>query len=108
MIFSLEDLINQEVNKHEDHKVKSWNASKLGSCLTGIYLERLGVKPDVEFDNRTLRVFSAGKIFESWVTELIHDQPGQTVERQVRVEIPELDLTGYADLVVHNDKDYIY
>ena len=111
MLFSLEDLINQKVSEREDHKVKSWNASKLGSCLTGVYLKRLGIKPDVEFDNRTLRVFSSGKIFEDWVIELIDNRPGlifEVFERQVRVEIPEFDLTGYADLVIHNDKDYVY
>jgi hypothetical protein len=108
MIFSIEDLINEEVNKREERKVKSWQASKLGSCLTGVYLERLGEKPDIEFDNRTLRVFKAGKLFEDFVVGLCHNRPGTMVELQVRAELPEYDATGYADMVVSNDKKYVY
>jgi hypothetical protein len=108
MIFSIEDLINEEVRKREDREITSWNASKLGYCLTGVYLERLKVKPDTEFDNRTLRVFRAGKLFEDFVTGLCQNHSGTTVELQVRAELPEYDATGYADMVVSNDKKYMY
>ena len=108
MIFSIEQLINEAVAKREERKITSWQASKLGSCLTGVYLERLGIKPDTEFDNRTLRVFSCGHIFEEWIVDLCKKQPGNTVETQVRAELPEYDATGYADMVVSNDKKYVY
>jgi len=99
MIFSIEDLINKKLNEREERKVTSWQASKLGSCLTGVYLERLGEKPDTEFNNRTLRVFSVGNIFEEWITDLLPSN-GVMVEKQIRCEIPEYDATGYADVVL--------
>lgn len=111
MIFSIEELINKKVTEREERKVTSWQASKLGSCLTGVYLERMGAKPDTEFDNRTLRVFSAGRIFEEWVTNLLENTKNTTTELQVRAVLPEYDLTGYADAVIteHNEgKKYVY
>lgn len=111
MIFSIENLINEEVSKREDRKVKSWNASKLGSCLTGVYLERLGVKPDTEFDNRTLRVFRAGKLFEDFVAGLCGNTKDTNTELQVRAELPDYDATGYADMVItetDTQKKYVY
>ena len=102
-MFSIEDLINKKVSEREEHEITSWTASKLGSCLTGVYLERLGEKPDKEFDNRTLRVFSVGKMFEDWIVGLC-----EGVETQVRCELPEYNATGYADMVVTNDKKYVY
>lgn len=104
MIFSIQDLINKKINEREEKEIKSWHASRLGSCLTGLYLERLGVKPDDEFDNRTLRVFSAGKIFEDWVVGLVENN-GVKIEKQVRIELPQYDLTGYADFVVENENE---
>lgn len=111
MIFSIENLINKKVNEHEKRRVTSWQASKLGSCLTGVYLERLGIKPDREFDNRTLRVFSVGKIFEDWVTSLCENTTDTMTELQIRATLPEYDATGYVDMVVtetNNQRKYIY
>lgn len=96
--FSLQDLINKKVSEREEREVKHWHCSRLGACPTGMYLERTGTKPDEEFDERTLRVFSCGKIFEDWLIDLVKNEC--QLEQQVRIEDTTLDVTGYADAVV--------
>src|SRR3990167_6260333 len=96
--FSIQELINAKVREHEDKEITSWNCSRMVSCLCGVYLQRRGVKPDEEFDDRTLRVFSAGKIFEDWVVGLV-ENAGAKIEKQVRVKDEELGFSGYADFV---------
>ena len=96
--FSIQELINAKVREREEKEITSFHCSKLGSCLTGVYLQRSGVKPDEEFDDRTLRVFSAGKLFEEWIVGLV-EASGATIEKQVRVEDKELNFSGYADFV---------
>ena len=107
--FSIQTIINDKLaTPREERKPTSWNASKLGTCLTGVYLERLGIPPDEEFDARTLRVFSAGKTFEQWIIEMAKT-PDVKFEEQVRIELPEYDVTGYADLVCEiNGEKIIY
>lgn len=96
----IEQLITDALTKERYKKeITSWHPSKLGSCLTGAYLERAGVQADEEFDARTLRVFSAGKHFEEWATGLIKTS-GKNVEEQVRIEWPDYNVTGYADLLM--------
>lgn len=98
--FSIQNILNEQLQREKQKReIKSWHPSKLGSCLTGAYLERLGVPPDEEFDDRTLRVFSVGKHVEDWFVGLI-ERSGAKIEKQVRIEIPEFDVTGYADLVI--------
>ena len=103
--WSLQKVINDTVNfqKEEKREINSWHCSKLGQCLTGVYLERLGIEPDEQFDDRTLRVFSAGKMFEQWVVDLAKKSNHVQLEEQVRVENKELNFSGYADLVVDID-----
>jgi len=86
----------------EEHNkpIESWHCSKLGSCLRGVYFERLGVKPDKEFTERELRIFDAGKMFENWVVGLIG-----IGETQVRVEDKSLNVSGYTDLVIEDGKE---
>ena len=83
--------------------ITSWRSSGLGSCMTGRYLERMGVPPDEEFDARTLRVFSAGKKWEDFVMEHIKRNPDIIVEQQLDFEIPEHNLTGHCDARVTKD-----
>jgi len=102
MSIPIQQFINEAVNeKREKKEITSWHISKLGSCLRGIYYERLGVKPDKEFDDRTLRVFSVGKMFESWLIDKIKDKV--KIEEQVRVEDKKLGVSGYADFVAEVD-----
>lgn len=106
MNISIQDLINQEVRKENDERPdkdqRHWYISRLGSCPTGQYLERLGKQPDVPFDDRTLRVFKCGNIFEQFITDLV-SRTGSQFDTQVHVEDNALDISGYVDLTVTFD-----
>ena len=98
--YSIQDLIDKAVKSDRgDYQQKSWHASSLGQCLTANYLVRKGLAKK-EFDNRTLRVFQAGRMFEDWIVELLKKQD-ERFETQVRCEWPQQDITGYADLTIN-------
>ena len=98
--FTIQELINEAVKREEkDKEQTSWHASSLGGCLTGDYLVRKGIAKK-EFDDRTLRVFGAGRMFEDWLIGLIAKKT-KKFKKQVRVEWKEMNLTGYADLVIN-------
>jgi len=84
--------------EREERAITSWHISKLGSCLTGTYLERMGEKPDEEFDERTLRVFDVGKMFEQWLLEQIKKDTRFEITEQARVE--GSGFSGYIDALV--------
>ena len=105
-MIAIQDLINNSIKetndaRRKDYKQTSWHISSLGSCLRGIYLKRAEAKPDTEMDERTLRVFDVGNKIEDWVVELLKTQDIK-VETQVRAEDKELNVSGYADVVVEN------
>lgn len=94
--YNFEEIIDNAIRgSNEKRPINSWHISKLGSCLTGVYLERMGVEPDEDFDARTLRVFDVGKRDEAWFLSFIPD-----VEEQIRVEDKELDISGRIDAKV--------
>lgn len=102
--FSIQKIVNEAlVEREEKRKINSWHASGFGTCPTGRYLERLGISPDEEFDDRTLRVFAAGKKFEEFVLDLAVSKlpKGVNILKQVRVEDDLLGITGYADAVIN-------
>jgi len=102
---NIEEENKEESKKHGD--ITSWHISRLGSCLRGLFLERLGVEADEEFDKRTLRVFKVGKMFEDYVLETIKDSVKneiKEIEREIRVEDEELDISGRIDALI-NYKD---
>lgn len=97
---SIQNLIDEHLKPKEEEEPyipTSWHVSKLGSCLTGIYLERIGVKAESTFDERTLRVFNAGKIFEDWLIDIIKET-GEQYETQTRLEDKKLGVSGKLDL----------
>lgn len=99
----IQDLIDQALlAKQEKRDVTSWQASKLGSCLSGVYLERMGYEPLVPLEDRTLRVFQAGNIFEDFVLDTL-EASGAKLERQVRVENKALGATGYIDAIMTDE-----
>jgi CRISPR/Cas system-associated exonuclease Cas4 (RecB family) len=106
--WSAVDACNQgmlRLNEEHERKVPtSWNASRVGYCPCGVYLERMGAEPDKEFDTRTLGMFKMGhKVEEVVVEQMEASREVFLVEQQARVEIPELDVTGYADLLVNDE-----
>ncbi len=108
MNFSIQQLITAELGKPREKKEQNtWYVSSLGACPTGVYLARLGLEPDEPFDERTLRVFSLGKHLEDWIESLIAKEAeagGFTIEREVRIELPELNISGRVDFII-KDKD---
>jgi hypothetical protein len=96
---NIQDLIDQAIAEKEERTVTSWQASKVGGCLSGVYFERLGIPPLEELDAITKRKFKCGDLFEQFVVEQIA-KTGTPHETQVRVEDKTLGVTGYADVVI--------
>lgn len=108
--FSVQNLVNRAIrgdNSDEPIRVKgeikNWRASGLGSCMTGRYLARLGKEPDEPFDERTLRVFSVGRMMEDWIVNLIKQEKGVEVDTQGFVEDKKNNITGHYDAKVTVD-----
>jgi len=98
---NIQKIISDHIESEREEKdITNWYASGLGSCLTGRYLERMGVEPDEDFDERTLRVFSVGRMFEDWLISKIG--AGHKVETQVRVESKEHHISGKVDLILND------
>lgn len=101
-MIKIQELIDQSIRDERDekgeHLQRHWYISRLGSCPTGQYLERLGSEPDEPFDARTLRVFHCGRVFEDWIVGLLQKQTNASLETQVPVEDNTLDVSGYADI----------
>ena len=99
---SIQSVINQALRENrEDREKDKWWASDLGKCLSGVYYNRLGVEPDEEFDDRTLRVFEAGNLFEDFVIDTVKNiYSGDEIEEQIRVEDTERDISGRLDLAI--------
>jgi len=113
--FSIQQLINNQIRKENDTRGKKeqlgWYVSSLGSCLCGAYLNRMGLKPDEEFDDRTLRVFKVGKQTEDWIIDLIKKQEGYKALTQTLLTDDGLNLRGRYDLYLQNietGKELIY
>ena len=109
---SIQRIINDKLLSDREaegkREIKSWHASGLGSCMTGRYLERMGVKPDVEIDERTLRVFSVGNLFEQWLIDIV-SKSGKEYQTQIRFELSQNSLSGRADLLIkYEDKTILY
>ena len=77
------------LSKQKEKPIHSWHPSALGSCLTGIYLARQGISKVVPYDERDLRVFETGNLFEKWFLDLA-ELGGAKVDRQVKVEWEEM------------------
>lgn len=108
MNLSIQKLINEELRRKDQERASrdqtTWHASRLGSCLCGTYLARLGVKPDVEIDDRLLRVFDLGNKIEDWIIDLISKQNQYEIKTQERLLDESLNLSGYYDLYI-KDKE---
>lgn len=110
--FTIQDLINEAVRQDRKNVKQSfWHPSALGSCLTGAYLIRKGIA-EKKFDDRTLRVFNVGRMFEDWLSTLLIKQDvdfrtqiglGGKIENETLVpsEKKESEIAGYADLMIN-------
>lgn len=112
--FSVQKVIDEVLRAKQAARVpktqNSWHCSSIGSCMTGNYLARKGVKSDAElegkekFDERTLRVFDMGSKIEDWIVNLIKENPDYEAVSQGRVEDTKLGYSGYYDLKIKNKK----
>jgi len=96
----IQEIIDNALADREPKEIKSWHASKLGYCLSGVYFERIGIQPLTLPDARLKRVFQCGNLFEKYVMEEMAKVETVEVEEQVRVESDELNVTGYIDCVI--------
>jgi len=112
MSYTIQQSISDQLRKENEERNEdrseqtSWWPSSLGSCLTGAWLQRNGGERE-PFDDRTLRVFKVGNIFEKFVVDTVTKQDVE-FEEQVRLEWPEQNVTGYADLVVTKPEHLLY
>lgn len=106
MSFTIQTIINDSLKRDEKKEKTSWWPTDMGKCLTGVYLHRLGVdgKP---FDDRTLRVFEVGKMFEQYVVDKLKEAAVKH-EEQVRLKWPERDVTGYGDVLITAPETMLY
>lgn len=92
----IDDWIAESRKGKEKVKI-TWWPTDLGKCLSGVYYARQGLPADEKFDERTLRVFEIGHVFEEWVVEKVRALHPTAVP-QVRLLLPEHNLSGYGDL----------
>ena len=78
------------------------HVTDLTKCPRGVYLKRLN---NVDgFDDRQLRIFKCGKIFEDFVISSIPND--RIAELQGELIWPELNLMGTFDLLTNEDGGY--
>lgn len=102
---SISDLMDDAIReKSERESAKreqnAWHVSSLMSCLSGVYHQRMGNKP--EFNARQLRIFEVGHQTEELMIKYLGDK---VVETQIDVKFPQFDLVGHADAVI-DDGEY--
>jgi len=98
---SIQELIDKQlVSEQESRTTRErsglWNPSMFGCCYRRQWFNRTNTLPSDPFDNRTLRVFKAGNLFEKFVIDLYLIQ-NPTAQTQVLIKTE--DICGYADLV---------
>ena len=92
--------------KQEERKTRErsglWNPSSLGGCYRKQWYNRKDIPPTNEADERTLRVFQAGNLFEQFVCDIIKEK---IPEAQFQVEIFDetLRVKGFADIVLPDE-----
>ena len=98
---NIQEQINKILTDEQNQKHKKsgkWSPSLFGCCYRRQYWNRLDEPVTNPPDERNLRKFKVGLIFEKWVADII--KPPQY---QVRIETP--DVLGFADIV--NDESVI-
>lgn len=96
------DIINEELRiKNEEHSTRErsgcFNPSKFGSCFRAQIWNRANMQ-SLPVDERTLRVFKVGNMFEDYVCQYMEGC-------EFQVEVKEDDVFGYCDAM---DKERVY
>ena len=97
----IQEIIDQALKEKEKHEPSGKiSPSSLGQCYRRQYWSRKGEEPSNPIDERTLRVFACGKIFEDFVVSNILKQKPSW---KTQIEITEGDIHGFADLVTSDE-----
>lgn len=83
-------------------------ASELGKSLVDNWLKMKGIQPSNPFDNRSLRKFEAGNIWE-WLVGLVLKRAGLYIGEQEHVsyQYPDLiEVTGKTDFIAGGKPDW--
>ncbi len=104
MTDSIQQIINSAIalERQQERKEPSgkYYPSGFGMCYRAQFLNRKNIEKSNAPDERVLRVFKAGNLFESFVTNLIlREYPSASTQ----VLCEEEDIKGYADLVKENE-----
>jgi len=108
MDIKITSLINNAIvqdGKREEREITSWHISALGSCLRGVYFQRLKVLRDNEMTAKDLAQMKIGSLIHDYIQKILTkslEGKDIKIETEKRVEIPEFGATGYADIVLTN------
>jgi len=103
--FSIQKLWNDKVSVQQNRtKVRDYiSPSDLGGSFLDRYYKMTGVEPTNKYEERTLRIFDAGRLFE-WIILRVFAMSGILLERQFKITIPEtkdtLAVWGYGDAII--------
>lgn len=98
MIKSFQQLINESLVRGERERSGKYNPSSFGRCYRAQYWNRKNEPKSNPPDERTLRIFKAGNLFEDFVVGLL---PENGYQLQVKIETD--DVLGFADIVSENE-----
>lgn len=95
----IQDMINKALVRKERERSGKWSPSSFGKCYRAQYWNRKDEPKSNPPDERTLRVFKCGDLFEDFVAGLI--MKDNHCEQQVLIETD--DVKGFADFVFENE-----
>jgi len=107
MPLHIADLISRKIAEErvtDTRKKDIWHVTDLGKCLRGVYLKRQSGGTLDCFNDRQLRVFKAGKIFEEFVINTV--PVNEIAELQGECLWPELSLVGSYDMLTAEGDGY--
>lgn len=96
---TIQNLIDEALIRGKRERSGKFSPSSFGMCYRAQYWNRKDEPKSNPPDERVLRVFKAGNLFEEFVTDLI--TKNNSCELQVKCE--EEDVLGFADIAKDNE-----
>jgi len=103
--FTIQNLWNEKVRVEKRlPKVRNYiSPSDLGGSMIDRYYKMKGEPPTNPFDERILRVFDAGRLFE-WIITRTFAMSGILLEKQFKISLPatpdRFEVWGYGDAII--------
>lgn len=110
MTWSIQEIWNKKVSSEQrPAKTRDYiSASDIGSPFIDRYYKMKGIEPTNPFDERTLRIFDAGKNWEQMLVR-IFKMAGILISTQNAIEIPatadKLKVIGFLDAILGGKPD---